>query len=349
MGPTNLALVKLYKADQKLREAQGRLDATTKNVRIQERRVRDLTERINATQAKFKEQQAHAGTLDVDLKSRDAHIEKLRTQQQVAKNNKEYQAFLVQIATEKVDRNKIEEEAIKVMEGNEKLAAELKDLQAQHQGEQAKAAAMKSQITEQTAALQAEIDAIKPEREAASQAVPRQAREAFDRLADRFDGEAMSPLIKPDKRREEYSCSACMMDLVRDVYNKLHTRDELVFCPSCRRILYIPEDLPVEEAVHKPKVRKERPQKAPPASAGRQTSAVDVLRSVTPESDEGEATGPGGVPLAQQREAAAASSESSSPEEPQEPQEPQQAAQAEQQPAEPSEPQPAEESAPPQQ
>ena len=309
MGPTNLALVKLFKADQKLREAQGRLDATTKNVRIQERRVRDLNDRIAALQKQLKEQQSHAGTLDVDLKSRDAHIEKLRTQQQQAKNNKEYQAFLVEINTGKVDRNKVEEEAIKVLEGIEKMQAELKELQAQLQGEQAKAATMKSQITEQTAGLQAEIDAIKPEREAASQAVPRQAREAFDRLADRFDGEAMSPLIKPDKRREEYSCSACMMDLVRDVYNKLHTRDELVFCPSCRRILYIPEDLPVEAAVHKVKERKERPQKAPPAGTNRQTSAVDVLRSITPERDEDEARDTGS---AQAREAAAAASASAS-------------------------------------
>ena len=309
MGPTNFALVKLFKADMKLREAQGRLDATTKNVRIQERRVRDLNDRIAALQKQLKEQQSHAGTLDVDLKSRDAHIEKLRLQQQGAKNNKEYQAFLIEISTGKVDRNKVEEDAIKVLEGIEKLQAELKELQAQQQAEAAKAATMKEQITGQTAALQAEIDAIKPERAAASQAVPRQAREAFDRLADRFDGEAMSPLIKPDKRREEYSCSACMMDLVRDVYNKLHTRDELVFCPSCRRILFIPEDLPVEEAVHKPKVRKERPQKAPPAGSNRQTSAVDVLRSVTPERDKDEA---GDVASAQEREAAAASSQSSS-------------------------------------
>ena len=39
------------------------------------------------------------------------------------------------------------------------------------------------------------------------------------------------------------------MDLVIDVYNKLHSRDELVFCPSCRRILYIPDDLPPEVAI----------------------------------------------------------------------------------------------------
>jgi hypothetical protein len=70
------------------------------------------------------------------------------------------------------------------------------------------------------------------------------------------------------------------------VYNRLHTRDELVFCPSCRRILYIPEELPPETAVHRPKERKERASKAPPAATSRQTSAVDVLRSVTPEEDE---------------------------------------------------------------
>ena len=40
------------------------------------------------------------------------------------------------------------------------------------------------------------------------------------------------------------------MSLVINVYNKLHSRDELVFCPSCGRILYIPEDLPPETAIH---------------------------------------------------------------------------------------------------
>lgn len=286
MGPTNIALVKLFQADQKLRAAQARLDATTKNVRVQERRVRDLNDKIAAAQKSLKEQQARGGALDLDLKSRDAHIEKLRTQQQQAKNNKEYQAFLVEINTGKVDRNKVEEDAMKVLEGIERLQAELKDLQAQLASESEKAATMKSQITAQTADLQAEIDAIKPEREAAAAGVSAKGRIAFDRLAERFDGEAMSPLIKPDRRREEYSCSACMMDLVRDVYNKLHTRDELVFCPSCRRILYIPEDLTPELAVHKPKEKKPRAVKAPPAATNRQTSAVDVLRSIQVEEDE---------------------------------------------------------------
>src|ERR1039458_662906 len=103
MGPTNISLVKLFHADQALREAQERLEAATKNVRIQERKVNDLTEKLKLAQARNKELQAKSANLDLDLRSRDAHIEKLRTQQQVAKNNKEYQAFLIEINTHKLE------------------------------------------------------------------------------------------------------------------------------------------------------------------------------------------------------------------------------------------------------
>jgi len=73
--------------------------------------------------------------------------------------------------------------------------------------------------------------------------------DAFMRLADRYEGDALSALSRPDRRREEYLCTACNMELAIDIYNKLHTRDEIVFCPNCRRILYIPEELTPEAAI----------------------------------------------------------------------------------------------------
>jgi hypothetical protein len=76
------------------------------------------------------------------------------------------------------------------------------------------------------------------------------------------------------------------MELVTDIYNKLHSRDELVFCPSCRRILYIPEDLPPETAVNKKKTPKAKKAPAVGAVAPRQQSAMDVLNSVMPEDED---------------------------------------------------------------
>lgn len=264
MGPTIISLVKLYQADQKVRAAQARLDDASRNVRLQERRVAELTEIHKLASAKLMEQQSATAQLELDLKTREAHIERLRVQQQTAKNNKEYQAFLLEINTEKADKGKVEDQTLKAMEVVEKLAAEQKEAAANLEAETARLKATKSEIGDKLAKLQAEIDSLKPARDAAAAGVAPKAYEAYNRLAERFDGEGLSAIAKPDRRREEYACTACNMDLVTDVYNKLHSRDELIFCPMCHRILYIPDDMPPELALNiKPKRPEKKPEETP--------------------------------------------------------------------------------------
>ena len=298
MGPTNLALVKLFRADQNLRAAQERYDTAARSVRLLERKVADLSGKLATLTQTLREQQTKASTLDLDLKTREAHIEKLRAQQQQAKTNKEYQVFLTEINTEKVDRNKIEEDAIGALEVVERTQGEVKVLQTQLDEEQKRLADTRAQLGGRLSELQVEIDQLKPAREEAYNAVPPKARMPYERLSERFEGEAMSPLEKPDRRHEEYVCGACQMSLVVDVYNRLHSRDEMLLCPSCGRMLYIPEDLPPEVAVHKAKEEKApkepREKKAPRgkqvgAAINRQSSAEDVVNSVTIEDDPVEA------------------------------------------------------------
>jgi len=256
MGPTNVALVSLFQADQALRAAQSRLDSASRSVRLQERRIADLNEKLKLTQQQLREQQAKGGELDLEMKSRDARIEKLRTQQQNSHNHKEYQAFLTEINTEKIDKGKVEEEWLKVMEGVEKLQNEVKSLTHQLEADTKACEQTKQQLGGRLAELQAEVDRLKPVRDAAASKVPAKARDNFDRLADRHEGEAMASIGKPDRRREEYICNSCNMSLVADIYNRLHTRDDMVACPNCRRMLYIPDELPPELAINTKPPRK---------------------------------------------------------------------------------------------
>lgn len=283
MGPTNVALVNLFKADQRLRDARERLDAAARGVRVQERRANDLAEKLRLAQQAQNHQKSRYLQLELDIKTRDAHIEKLRTQQQTTHNNREYQAFLVEINTSKVDRGKVEDEAMKLVETMDKGKGEVASLQTQLDGEKAKLETMKAQINDALAALQKEVDELVPDREAAAKAVPAKAREVFERLADHHEGEALSAIGKPDRRREEYLCMACNMELAQDVYNKLRVRDDLVYCPSCRRILYIPEDLSPELALGTKKpavVRKPRVVKAKTAAGA---AAATAAAAATPE------------------------------------------------------------------
>jgi predicted nucleic acid-binding Zn-ribbon protein len=254
MGPTIVALVKLMRADQALREAETRYEHAAKSVRVQERRLADLNEKHKLATTNLRELQARSGNLELDVKSREEHIEKLRAAQQNAHNNKEYQALLTQINTEKIDKGKAEDEQLKVMQQVENTSAEAKALQAQIDETTQQHTTTKEQLGGKLAELQAEIDRLRPERDAAAAVVPAKARDMFERMADKYEGESLAAIARPNPRREEYVCTSCNMDLVVDLYNRLHTRDELVFCPSCKRALYIPDDLPPEMAVNKKKV-----------------------------------------------------------------------------------------------
>jgi predicted nucleic acid-binding Zn-ribbon protein len=282
MGPTNVALVRLFQADQELREAQRRLDAVTKNVRLQQRKVEDLTARQTAAHTELNRLRARASEMELEAKSRDEKIESLRNQQAQAQTNREYQAFLVQINTQKVDKAKVEEELLVVMEQVEKLTLDDQQLKVQVEQETAKLQQMQGEIDQRVKDLTAEVASARPARDEAAEAVSPKARELFDRLAEKFDGEAMAPIEKPHPKREEYICSVCNLDLTVDVYNRLHTRDEPLMCPSGNHLLYIPEDLPPEKAVHKPKEKKAKGRKETDLAAPvqRQTLASSVVPSV---------------------------------------------------------------------
>lgn len=293
MGPINIALVQLYLAECSLREAQSRLDDVTKNVRLQERKVQDLTTRSKTTEDELKHQQAKAAELDLEVKSRDARIEQLRTQQQTAQTNREYQTFLVEINTQKVDKSKYEEDQLKIMETVEKLSADHKGLVASLETESAKLVTMKSEINTKVKELTAEVDSLRPSREEAAAKVPQKVRDIFDRLANKFEGEAMAPIEKPHPKREEYICSSCNIELTVDVYNRLHSRDEPCMCPSGKHLLYIPTDLPIEKAVHKPKEKTTRKTKKDiGAPIQKQTLASSVVPSIDQdEEDKPQTTG----------------------------------------------------------
>lgn len=276
MGPTNVALVKLFEADQAYRQAQQKLEAASRGVRIQERKVRDLTEKLQASQAELAQYKAVVSDLDMDVKTREEHITKLREKQQDTRTDKEYKAYTIEISTQKLDKAKKEDEQLKAMEQVEKNEALAKELAVLLTAEQGNLQQIRTEIGDRLAAIQQEIDQLKPARDAAAAALPEHAVRMFDRLAERFDGEAMAALGKPDKRVEEYICEACNMSLVTDVYNRLHLRDDLVPCPSCRRILFLREDMTPDLAVNTDSQRKSKKEKKAADTADHDAASQDV-------------------------------------------------------------------------
>ena len=286
MGPTNQALLRLFHADGELRRAQDDLDKATRGVRVQKKRAELALQALTETHNRVQQLKAKNMEVEGDLKYRHEHIEHLRLQQQEATNNRQYQALLTQINAQKAEKDRIEEEGVArtgEIEDLQKQEAEQREA-AKQEDEKAKKA--EADIEGRTKELQAVIDDLQPKRDAAAAEVSDGLVSSYERLADNYDGEAMAPIGHIEGKEERYYCTACNMELVVDVYNRLKTRDDVVTCPGCGRMLYIPEELTPEMAVRQKKkpakrvTRKKATTKAP-AKKDRKGVPADVKRVLT--------------------------------------------------------------------
>ena len=104
----------------------------------------------------------------------------------------------------------------------------------------------KNELAERRNDVGARLAELETERAQAAALVPEKALSLFDKLAEDFDGEVMSPITEIDRRNREYACDACNMHLPFEQVSQLSVRnDTIVRCPSCSRILFVQEEMRV--------------------------------------------------------------------------------------------------------
>lgn len=239
----NTALRELYLVDQQVRGLESRLDGARKNVRAQQIKMDQLNQQVNELSDQLKQSQAKAGTMENEVNTIDARVTKLRDQMNAVKTNKEYSAMLVEVNTLKADKSQLEEKAFEIMTQVEAQQKQLADLNARCVDQTKIKTLADKQLAERMGEVGEQLAAIQAQRVQAATHVPPDMLAIFDRLADNYDGEAMAAIIEEDRRRLEYTCGGCYMQIPIERVNLLITQDQLVRCSSCQRILYIEPQL----------------------------------------------------------------------------------------------------------
>jgi len=102
---------------------------------------------------------------------------------------------------------------------------------------------LKASSAEEIARLEAMVKDLTAQREGAAKAVPAGALMAFERMAEKYDGEAMAEIeINGRKPPYTYICGGCFMSLNAEHANALRTKDAIRQCDNCQRILCLPPE-----------------------------------------------------------------------------------------------------------
>jgi predicted nucleic acid-binding Zn-ribbon protein len=239
MGPVLNALVKLQSVENQLRAVKAKLARCRRSVIIQENQVRRLQNALEAKKEEMQLTKVQSDRLELELKARDEEVSKLRAHLNVAKTNKEYASVLTQLNTTKADNSKIETQILELMKDIEADEAECNEIQNQIDEAKQKLEQTRKDAEAAAAKYEAEIEEIQAEWDKRAKDIPQEPLRIFNRVAETYDGEALAAVEKQEGKTEAYSCGGCFMGITAESVNMLLTRDEIIRCPSCTRILVL--------------------------------------------------------------------------------------------------------------
>jgi predicted nucleic acid-binding Zn-ribbon protein len=242
MGTALSALAKLQSVENNLRAAKVKLARCRRNVIIKENQLRTFQNSLEAKKEEIQLTRIQADRLELELKSTDQALARYRAALNAAKSNKEYAAILTELNTTKADSSKIESQALELMKNIDADQQQCDQIQKQIEQEKTELNEIRKQTEELAKKYEAEIARIEQEWQRAAAEVGSETLEIFKRVAETYDGEALAEIEIHDNRSGIYTCGGCFMSLTTETANTLLSRDEIIRCPNCTRILYFKEE-----------------------------------------------------------------------------------------------------------
>jgi len=180
-----------------------------------------------------------ADRLDVELKSREEHLAKLRNALNQARSNREYSAILTELNISKADNTKIENEELELMKTIEADEAEVQSLTEQIEKQKEQVNEVRQKSAAESEKWENKIADVQKEWDEAADGIPADVLDIFNRIADTYDGEALAEAEIQNEKTGVYNCGGCFMRVPDEIVNQLMTNDEVIRCSNCSRVLVL--------------------------------------------------------------------------------------------------------------
>lgn len=169
--------------------------------------------------------------LEEEIESEQQKLEKFKTDQMKATNEREYSTSVREIDTAKKAIGALETEVLKLMEQIEKLDVQVKERSPEIE---AKRIEMENKLAEYEVLAKADAEKLEKllvERTPLLETLGSETRATYDRMSKIKSGLALSEAA-------DYKCLACRMTIRPQVFNDIRRGETLITCENCGRILF---------------------------------------------------------------------------------------------------------------
>jgi predicted nucleic acid-binding Zn-ribbon protein len=231
MLPDIASAVRLQELDTRSNELSKEIASLPKHIAEIERKLEAHQRKLDADRAALLANQKDRKKLEGDIQIQDQKISKLKDQMLQAKTNDQYKAFQNEIGFCETEIRRAEDRILDLMAESESLDKNVKVAEAALKAEKAQVDAEKQQARARTELDQKALDEVDATRKAVVVGMNPGVYKNYERIRSRR-GAAVAEVV--DGR-----CSVCHISVRPQRLQDLKHGEEVLFCESCQRILYI--------------------------------------------------------------------------------------------------------------
>lgn len=225
-------LRRLQSIDTKLKRLEG--DKLYRGYDVQKKlnQIQQKKAELTKLDEEIKAIQKNVNSKELDLKSTEAEINKLRLQMNLVKTNKEYSAIKTEIGGKEADKSVLEDEILGMMTRYEEIQQRYKSFEKEFEHEGAQLKELQKHVETDLKALETEINELKKKRDKYASLLDSDTLQQYNRLVSHKDAVAIVNVVNK-------VCQGCFMSVTAQTLNQLMSGRDLTFCHSCGRILYL--------------------------------------------------------------------------------------------------------------
>ncbi|MEP9411684.1 MAG: hypothetical protein HRF42_09810 [Candidatus Brocadia sp.] len=225
-------LRRLQSIDTKLKRLEGDKLYRGYDVQKKQNQIQQKKAELSELGEEVKFIQKNVGSKELDLKSIEAEINKLRLQMNQVKTNKEYSAIKAEIGGKEADKSALEDEILGMMATYEETQQRYKSFEKEIEHEGAQLKELQKQVEADLRVLDTEIDELRKKRDKYAVMLDNDTLQQYNRLVSHKDAVAVVNVVNK-------VCQGCFMSITAQTLNQLMSGKDLTFCHSCGRILYL--------------------------------------------------------------------------------------------------------------
>jgi predicted nucleic acid-binding Zn-ribbon protein len=223
----------IHRIHRQISDLKGRQERGPKQVRTAEAHVKHQEEQLVGLHEQLTAMRKAADARQLQLKTGESKIKELKAKLNAASSNREYQAFKEQMAALEMANSVLDDEILEAWEKIEQFQQSIAEAEEAVAKAKEKHQAAVAVVEQDRPGIQGDLARLQSELIESERNMPADLKEKYQRVVRQMGEEALAPI-------ESQCCIGCNQQVPLNVVAAIKL-GQPVFCPSCGRLLYIPE------------------------------------------------------------------------------------------------------------